>query len=126
MPGGFTLAPKANVDRCFAYSQFAESYVGQPTWERRINVEPFLLGIGAEPKHRTEKMKHATSRPGLRDVRTEVLNGKSSRLALDTGVKLRKPIEHKVTGGLADISRDHRSFFGEAIPFESHRDDPII
>src|SRR5262249_48875713 len=71
-------------------------------------------------------MKNAARSPGLRDIRPEVLDRERFRLALDTGVKLRKPVEHKITGGLADIPRDHCNFPGETVPFEPHRNDSIV
>src|SRR5262252_548664 len=71
-------------------------------------------------------MEHATRCPGLRYVRTQILDWKCAWPTLDARIQLRQAMAHEVTGCLADVARDACRLGREAVALEAEGDDAVV
>ena len=85
-------------------------------------------GAGARggPRPRLQQHERRASRPGLRDVRAEILHREVGSLLLDAGVELRDLVELEISGRPADVVRDRRRFRAETVALEAERDHAVV
>lgn len=77
-------------------------------------------------EHRLNEVEDTTRRPGLRNVRAEVLDWKVVRVTRNTSVQLGEAVAYKITRRRDDVVGDPSRFFGESVALHAQGNDSVV